>query len=37
MKTVSYGKEVPLCTDHTEDCQARNRRAHFPVTSKLNR
>jgi peptidoglycan-associated lipoprotein len=34
MKTVSYGKEVPLCGEHTEDCWARNRRDHFPVTAK---
>ncbi|MFL6465389.1 MAG: OmpA family protein [Bryobacteraceae bacterium] len=29
LKTVSYGKERPVCTDATEDCYARNRRAHF--------
>lgn len=29
LKTVSYGKERPLCTDANEDCYARNRRAHF--------
>lgn len=29
LKTISYGKERPLCTDATEDCYARNRRAHF--------
>src|SRR5581483_9813012 len=29
LKTVSYGKERPLCTDPTEDCYSRNRRAHF--------
>ncbi len=29
LKTVSYGKERPLCTDPTEECYARNRRAHF--------
>jgi peptidoglycan-associated lipoprotein len=34
MKTVSYGKEVPLCQESTEDCWARNRRAHFTVTAK---
>jgi peptidoglycan-associated lipoprotein len=27
--TVSYGKERPLCTEHTEKCWARDRRAHF--------
>ena len=34
LKTVSYGKEVPLCQQSTEDCWARNRRDHFAVTSK---
>ncbi len=34
LKTVSYGKEVPLCADHNEDCWARNRRDHFTVTGK---
>jgi peptidoglycan-associated lipoprotein len=34
LKTVSYGKEVPLCNEQTEDCWARNRRAHFAVTGK---
>jgi len=34
IKTVSYGKEVPLCREETEDCWARNRRAHFAVTGK---
>ncbi len=29
LKTISYGKERPLCTDTTEECYARNRRAHF--------
>jgi peptidoglycan-associated lipoprotein len=33
-KTVSYGKEVPLCQESNEDCWARNRRAHFAVTGK---
>ncbi len=27
LKTVSYGKEKPLCTAHTENCWAENRRA----------
>ena len=34
MKTVSYGKEVPVCTQATEECWQRNRRAHFTVTGK---
>lgn len=31
LKTVSYGKERPACTDATEDCYQKNRRAHFAV------
>ena len=27
--TVSYGKEKPQCTEQTEECWAKNRRAHF--------
>ncbi len=34
LKSVSYGKEVPLCQESTEDCWTRNRRAHFTVTGK---
>ncbi|HEU4440241.1 MAG TPA: peptidoglycan-associated lipoprotein Pal [Methylomirabilota bacterium] len=26
---ISYGKERPVCTEHNEDCWARNRRSHF--------
>ena len=29
LKTISYGKERPLCTDENEDCYQKNRRAHF--------
>jgi peptidoglycan-associated lipoprotein len=29
LRVVSYGKERPQCTDSTEDCWQRNRRAHF--------
>jgi peptidoglycan-associated lipoprotein len=29
LRTISYGKEAPLCTEPTEACHARNRRAHF--------
>jgi peptidoglycan-associated lipoprotein len=29
LKTISYGKERPQCTDHTEECWQKNRRAHF--------
>ena len=31
MVTISYGKERPQCTEHTEACWAKNRRAHFLV------
>ena len=31
LKPVSYGKERPQCTESTEDCWQRNRRAHFAV------
>ncbi|PIU55125.1 MAG: peptidoglycan-associated lipoprotein [Deltaproteobacteria bacterium CG07_land_8_20_14_0_80_38_7] len=29
VKTVSYGKERPLCTEHNEGCWWRNRRDEF--------
>jgi peptidoglycan-associated lipoprotein len=29
LKTVSYGKERPQCTEANDDCYQRNRRAHF--------
>ncbi len=35
LKTVSYGKEVPVCQQSSEDCWARNRRDHFAVTGKV--
>ncbi len=34
LKNVSYGKEVPVCQENTEDCWARNRRAKTAVTGK---
>ncbi len=34
LKSVSYGKEVPLCTDANEACWARNRRAKFTISGK---
>jgi len=34
LKTVSYGKEVPVCAQSNEDCWQRNRRAHLTVTGK---
>ncbi len=29
LKTISYGKERPQCTDASEDCYQKNRRSHF--------
>lgn len=37
MTSVSFGKEIPVCTESNEDCWARNRRAHFAVTGKVVR
>jgi len=29
IRTISYGKEKPFCTESTEQCWQQNRRAHF--------
>ena len=29
LQTVSYGKERPVCTEHSETCRQLNRRVHF--------
>jgi peptidoglycan-associated lipoprotein len=29
VRTISYGKEKPFCTESTEDCWQKNRRGHF--------
>ena len=34
LATISYGEELPLCTEHTEECWAKNRRVHFVVLSE---
>ncbi len=34
IKTVSYGKERPFCTESNESCWQQNRRAHFVFTAK---
>ncbi len=31
MSTISYGKELPVCTENTDECWAQNRRDHFVV------
>ena len=30
-EVISYGKEKPLCNEHTEECWTKNRRAHFVI------
>lgn len=32
METTSWGKERPVCTEHTEQCWQMNRRAHFVLS-----
>ena len=32
ISTLSYGKELPVCTEHSDDCWAQNRRDHFVVS-----
>jgi peptidoglycan-associated lipoprotein len=34
LKTVSYGKENPLCSEHDEACWAKNRRAELSAVDK---
>lgn len=34
VSTISFGKEDPVCTDNTEACWKRNRRAEFDVGKK---
>jgi peptidoglycan-associated lipoprotein len=34
MRTISYGKEMPLDPGHTEAAWAKNRRDHFTIVSK---
>ena len=29
IRTISYGKEKPFCSEHTEECWQQNRRGHF--------
>jgi len=31
---ISYGEERAVCAEHTEECWAKNRRAHFSVKSQ---
>ncbi|HEY8020559.1 MAG TPA: peptidoglycan-associated lipoprotein Pal [Thermoanaerobaculia bacterium] len=34
LRTISYGEERPVCTQHEESCWSQNRRAHMVVTSR---
>ncbi|MEM9553266.1 MAG: OmpA family protein [Acidobacteriota bacterium] len=34
LKTISYGEERPFCTESTEGCWQKNRRARFVVTGR---
>ncbi len=34
LRTVSYGKERPFCTESNETCWQKNRRAHLVITAK---
>jgi peptidoglycan-associated lipoprotein len=31
LSTISYGQEIPLCREHSEDCWKQNRRARFVI------
>ena len=33
MSTISYGEEIPVCKDKTEECWAKNRRDRFVVAA----
>ena len=36
MRTLSYGKERPVCTEEVESCWSQNRRVHMVITGKSN-
>jgi peptidoglycan-associated lipoprotein len=36
LRTISYGEERPVCTQHEESCWSQNRRAHLVVTGRSN-
>jgi len=37
IEMVSYGEEKPLCTEKTEECWAKNRRAHFVILKEVGK
>jgi len=34
VRTISYGKDRPFCTEGNENCWQDNRRGHFVITAK---
>jgi len=36
LRTISYGKERPVCTEEVESCWSQNRRAHLVITGRSN-
>jgi peptidoglycan-associated lipoprotein len=37
IEMLSYGEEKPICTEETEECWAKNRRAHLVVLREANK
>jgi peptidoglycan-associated lipoprotein len=35
LSTVSYGEEIPVCTEHAESCWEKNRRDRFVIASAI--
>jgi peptidoglycan-associated lipoprotein len=35
LSTVSYGEEIPVCTEHAESCWEKNRRDRFVIASGI--
>ena len=35
LSTISYGEEIPVCTDHTQSCWEKNRRDRFVIASAV--
>jgi peptidoglycan-associated lipoprotein len=36
MRTISYGRERPVCTEEAESCWSQNRRSHMVITGRSN-
>src|SRR5574340_15761 len=37
IESISYGEEKPVCTEQSEECWAKNRRAHFVILTKAGK